>query len=885
MPKHIRNIKDILLIVIEKMEKKDYVTVIGCVLRKSLRNMKFSIRLTILFCAVLFSVNGATAQGAALKTAKRHMDNLNYQAAIQEYSRIVEKSDVAEAKINLAEAYRKIGDSDNAEFWYSQVVRLPEAEPVHSLYYGQMLQRNGKCDVARDWYNKYIELVPSDQRGQYLARACDYEEELMQKNADIYEITPLDFNSNLDDFSPAIFNDQIIFASERAVNGPVHRESTWTGESFLELYEVVRKKENGVYTYSRPEKYAKNINSKYHDAAVSFSKKKDEIFFTRNNLIGSKVGKSDEGIIKLKVFSAKSAGEEGKWGELESLPFNSDEYSVAHPSLSGDGMFLYFASDMPGGFGGMDIYRSEKESGRWGPPMNLGPNINTEGNEIFPSSDMNTGRLYFSSDGLIGLGGLDLFYTEDRGNNDWTSPENLGYPINTVSDDFALILEEDGRSGYFTSDRSGGVGGDDIYAFKKIAVPMEVYVFDETTSEPLEGATVNIGCKGVDMMTGSNGKVIIDIKPGNCCDFKASMEEYEENTAQGCATEEDFTMPQMIKIPLKKAKSFELSVLVFDAESGLTVEGAEVSLEADCEGEVPPVVYTDASGRATFELKEECCYRVKAMKQPTYLAGFAENLCTKGMNSSETLEATINLQPTIVTSDITNNIQNGGTTTNPAASKGYYEDPVTRLYIDEETGEYANDTYPDGSVFTRGVMVSEPTQTAPTYTETTSTTDDAFVQSGSTKDLTVGEAIPFLLHIYYDFNKSYIRDDAETELQKLLTVMSENPDIIIEIGSHTDSRASDRYNIRLSQRRAESVVRWLVSNGVERERLVPRGYGETMRVNDCANNVPCSERDHQLNRRTEFKVIGCRSCGADENKILSRQNEDVHVDECIGCPF
>ena len=844
--------------------------------------MKIFLRLSLLLCAVLLSASGAFAQAGALKSAKNHMDQLNYQAAIAEYSRIVEKSDVAEAKINLAEAYRKVGDSDNAEFWYSQVVQLPEAQPIHNLYYGQSLQRNGKCDLARDWYNKYIQLVPDDQRGQYLARACDYEAELMQKNAGIYEITQLDFNSNLDDFSPAIYQDNVIFASERETTGAVQREGTWTGNAFLELYNVVRKKDGGTFTYSRPEKYSKDLNSKFHDAAVAFSKDGKEIFFTRNNLFNGKTGKSDEGLIKLKVFYAK--GSDGAWGELESLPFNSDEYSVAHPALTADGNTLYFSSDMPGGFGGMDLYKSNKESGRWGPPMNLGPVLNTEGNELFPNVDHNTGRLYFASDGLIGLGGLDIFYAEDRGNDDWTSPENLGFPVNTISDDFSLVFEENGREGYFASDRIGGVGGDDVYSFKKIAVPMEIFVFDEKTGEPIEGATVDVACKGATMTTGANGKIAIDIKPGDCCDFAAMFDGYEDNSAQGCATEADFTNPQMIEIPMAKSKKFELSVIVFDAENGLTVEGAEVTLENDCDGTVVEPAYTDAGGRVMFELEEDCCYTVKAMKQPVYLAGFAENLCTKGFEGSEVLQANINLQPTIGGQPSIN--QPSG------VSKGYYEDPITGLYIDEETGEYTNNEYPDGSVHEKGVIMTAPTPGYagggstgnPENTIDNGTTRDGFTPSNG-ENTNTGEPIGFLLHVYYDYNKAYIRDDAAGELEKLVTIMTDNPDIIVEIGSHTDSRAGDRYNMRLSQRRAESVVRWLADRGVERERLVPRGYGESERVNDCANNVPCSERDHQLNRRTEFKVIGCRSCVEPSSQNISQQNDSVEVNECVGCPF
>ena len=145
--------------------------------------------------------------------------------------------------------------------------------------------------------------------------------------------------------------------------------------------------------------------------------------------------------------------------------------------------------------------------------------------------------------------------------------------------------------------------------------------------------------------------------------------------------------------------------------------------------------------------------------------------------------------------------------------------------------------------------------------------------------------VAYLLHIYYDFDQSYIREESVPELEKLLRLLQDNPSFIIELGSHTDSRGSNSYNDRLSQRRAEAVVRWLVEHDIERERLVPRGYGEGQTVNKCVNAIPCSEKEHQMNRRTEFKVLGCRDCVDKSKEILSLPNDNTHVDPCQGCPF
>ena len=398
---------------------------------------------TLLLVAMAFT--SAMAQSAKLKRAQQYVDDLNYVEAITLYNQILEKNDNADAKINLADCYRKIGDAENAEYWYGQVVRLAEAESEHKLFYGQMLQRNGKCDLAKEWFEAYVEERPDDLRGQYLVKACDYEEELMSKNAGIYDIKHLDFNSNYDDFGPTYYQDGIVFASERDKGTAVKRVHSWTGNPFLELFYIDAKpasgEECGIFEFGRPRKFSENLNSKFHDAAVAFSRDEEQIFFTRNNVVKGKAGKSDDGTVKLKVFSAKNAGEDN-WNELESLPFNSDEYSVAHPTLTPDGDRLFFASDMPGGFGGMDLYMSEREGGKWGPALNLGPSINTEGNEVFPFYHA-AEKLYFSSDGHIGLGALDIYYMEDKGEGEWGAIENMGYPINSISDDFSVVIDEE----------------------------------------------------------------------------------------------------------------------------------------------------------------------------------------------------------------------------------------------------------------------------------------------------------------------------------------------------------------------------------------------------------------------------------------------------------
>jgi len=818
--------------------------------------MKFK-KLILIMLVMSLGASGLFAQ--KMKRAVKAMEGLDYQQAITLFNQVLEKDDNSEAKILLAECYRKVSNSEDGEYWYGQVVRLPESESIHKLFYGQMLQRNGKCDLAKEWYEKYVEEVPDDLRGQYLVKACDYEDELMTKNAGIYEIVHLPFNSNVDDFSPVIYGEEIIFASERDMGGAVKRTHTWTGNPFLELYKIkaepVDKEDCGEYTFGAPKKFSNDLNGKFHDAAVAFNQDQSEIYFTRNNQVKGKPGKSDDGIVKLKIYHAPKKGDKD-WGDLEGLPFNSDEYSVAHPTLTPDNNTLYFSSDMPGGFGGMDLYKSEKESGSWGPPLNLGPGINTKGNEVFPNYDA-TGKLYFSSDGQIGLGGLDIYFMEDKGEGEWGMIENVGYPINTISDDFGVVFNEEGTCGFLSSDREGGSGMDDIYSFKKIASPVEILVYDRETKEPIEGASVVNDCTGLTMTTDAEGKITIDQKMGECCNFAASAENYSDNEEKGCTTDIPRGEKVFVEIPLDPAMAFELEGVVFDDNTGLPLEGATVTLMNDCDKDEQTYT-TDALGTYNFKLDKDCCYTVRGSKSG-YIAATVADQCTRGEEKSLTLQANLNLQPTSASDDYVVEDNSVGSP---------YKDNSTDLWMDPNTNLPADGPI-NGRLYDKGVEVNE------TPGSTTFPVSPVAPQPG--------QSVAYLLHIYYDFDQSYLRDEAEPQLQSLQGMLENNPEFVVEIGSHTDSRGSNYYNRALSQRRADSVVRWLVANGIDRERLVAVGYGESQNVNNCKNQIPCSEREHQLNRRTEFRILG--NVGDVDAREISQPKEDPRVDECIGCPF
>lgn len=784
---------------------------------------------TLLFFALV--IGSVTAQKAKLQRANREFEQFNYSEAIQLYLEVLDKADIAEAKIKLAESYRKVDNMAEAEYWYGQIVHLPEAKPIYYLYYGKSLQSNGKCDLAKEWFEKYSQEEPDDLRGQLLASTCDRQEieKLLSARKDFYEIKKLPFNTKFDDFGPAYYKKGLVFASERGNTGPVKRIHEWTGYPFLDLYftsiDTINAEALEFKYDEKPEKYSSKLNTKYHDGPVCFSADGEKIFFTRNNIDQrNRVGKDDEGVIRLKIFTAKLQGD--KWTELEGLPFNSDEYSIAHPTLAADGKTLYFASDMPGGFGGMDLFYTILEDGVWSQPRNLGPRINTEGHEVFPYMH-SSNRMYFSSDGHVGLGQLDVYYVDY--NEGVPGPVmNVGFPINTVSDDFGLILNEEENFGYFSSNREGGVGRDDIYSFKYSVVKVEVLVYDARTNEPIEAASIINDCSGLELYTAANGRTTIELPLNKCCTFTANKETYQENAQESCTHDYKASTKVFVKIPLSRPLDFAIEGVVYNEESGEPLANALVELITDCGGE-PKEVETTEDGRYKFILEEECCYTLKAAKDGFLAVSTDKPYCTKLMKESKTFKHDFYLRPYIVS-----------------------KPPTDDVVIDEE--EEVNGITNPCDVITKTFVLE---------------------------------------HIYYDFDKAYIRSDAQEPLAEIIKILEDNPTLVVEIGSHTDARASKRYNMRLSARRAEAVVRYLIKRNLSKNRLEAKGYGEDVPTNECEDEIPCTEEQHQRNRRTEFRVVGLIdgtrfNCNETAYNVDKKSNPPVvlkKIDRCENCPF
>ncbi len=642
----------------------------------------------ILLLAAVFSFAGVLAQGSGNgKEAKGDELYAGYAFidARNAYIKAVE-SGYRSANIlsKLGDSYYFNGEYEDASKWYGALFSFSEDIDKEYVYrYAQSLKTIGKYSTADRIMDKLNEMTSEDDRGELFEEERNYLK-LIELQSGRFNVFTVPFNSNYSDFGPTLNGGEVIFTSNRKTRTASQRFHDWNDQPFSELYAITVSEEGS------PKRYRDGINSRYHESTAVFTKDGQTMYFTRNNFTDRKRGEDGSGITNLKIYRAKRT--EKGWSEAEELPFNSDNYSVAHPALTADGKTLIFASDMPGGEGASDLYEVSIDGDSFGEPVSLGDAVNTEGRETFPFVDTN-GDLYFASDGHVGLGGLDIFVAELSSEGTYDKGFNIGEPINSASDDFSFVINSSTGLGYFASNREGGKGEDDIYSFEQTAQLIK------ECRQTLDG-------------------------------------EVRDNDTQDLIA--------------------EARVILLDSDNNVLEETT-----------------SDREGKFSFDvIKCSTAYALRATKD--------------GFGSSEKTFTTT----------------------------GEYEGTSKKtLYLAPE----------------KEVDIME-----------------------------VGQDLGVLLNlnpIYFDLSQSYIRPDASVELQKVIKAMRENPTLIIDVRSHTDSRSSDAFNMKLSDARAKSTVDYIVSAGIDRNRITGRGYGESQLLNRCSNGVPCSEAEHQLNRRSEFIIV------------------------------
>jgi outer membrane protein OmpA-like peptidoglycan-associated protein/tetratricopeptide (TPR) repeat protein len=398
----------------------------------------------------LFSIH-AFAQSEKEAEGNKYYQNYSFDKAIDKYTHVDKLS--VNGQRRLAESYRNRDNFKEAEKVYAKFINTPAANVDDYFNYVQVLRANGKYGEVKKWMGKIAKQKPNDLRVKSFMENEENFQHLLADNH-TYNIANLDLNSADEDFGTSFYQHKIVFTSSRKGFGPVFRHYNWNRKPFLDIYVA---DVDSSYQLKNPKYWNKKMNKKWHQGPACFAKHDSMMAYTRNNYAKNT---SD---VRLQIFF--SYLKNGKWTEPEAFYLNNSKYSVGHPCLTKDGNMMFFVSDMSGGYGGTDIYMVKKDStNKWGKPINLGNKINTEGNEMFPFYEEKNGLLFFSSNGLAGLGGLDVFVAQQTPTG-FDDVQNVGVPINSSDDDFAYIIDEKLQHGYFSSNRADGKGGDDIYKF------------------------------------------------------------------------------------------------------------------------------------------------------------------------------------------------------------------------------------------------------------------------------------------------------------------------------------------------------------------------------------------------------------------------------------
>lgn len=751
----------------------------------------------------------------AIDKLKTKADSLFARGAFKEcinYYKEIEKAGKLDnqSKCNMAESYVANAEYKLAEYWYKQFVD-EGTDPRNCVNFAKVLQINDKCKEAEVWYKRYLASDPKDASDiEFLTdcrnlKAISYNEEVILYNLD-------ELNTKASEFSVMNYQEDLVFTSNRALYKVAKHEDQWTESEFSDLF-TAKPDEYGVFTQVK--RLKGSVNKRFNDGVSAFDKNEFRMYYSRNE-IKTKNGRKYK---QLELYTA-IINEDGSWFDIKRMPINIEGYSSCHPAISEDGKTLVFASDRPGGIGGMDLYISHKTDDTWSEPVNLGGSINSISNEIFPTISFSN-EIYFASNGHVGLGGLDLFRAHHsngqfESKTDWVV-QNLGRPFNSTRDDFSFSITADKLSGYLASNREGGKGKDDIYRwvqtnddplvlnwFTKSFCINQMYRADDGESavvtmiefiesdneqrkkEDFDGSLISDLDEDsklvVEDIVNYRKKKLASIKK-----FKADDPDYESIKLLPSAdylfvmskdgffnSRELFTADQnegseskCLDFNLEPFRELEGNISKDDDKENL--EHVEIVLFNKCD-EYTEIIETDRLGGFTHTLRCDCEYELS--------------------------------------------IEQEGYETYHAELKKYEEDCKRKM---EPLNIELKSTNPYIGRLRKG---------------------EVFV----------------LNNIFYDYNSAELTPEAQKELNQLVKVLKEYPSMKIHLSSYTDSRGEADYNMDLSTKRSSSAAIYLFTNGIDETRVQFIGMGENKLINGCVDGVECSEDQHQENRRTEVKI-------------------------------
>jgi outer membrane protein OmpA-like peptidoglycan-associated protein len=708
-----------------------------------MKNMK-----KLLVIIFVFSIQFIKAQDQDLVRAKRFFDKTYYSEAIVLYGKLAVDKPSQEVIKNLADSYYFTNDLIKAQRYYRLLINSYNKDLDREYYYryAQTLKASNSDDQANAALREYYAKSANAEEAVYFEKELK-ELENVSAIGNRFEIKNLAINTPNSEFGAVEYKDNLVFAGVKLNPGLFDKKFKWDNETYLNLVAVQTKNSNSkeaVLQY-----FADELKTGMHESNAVFTKDGKTIYFTRNNSKNGKKRKNEQKISNLQIFKAELV--EGKWTNVTALPFNSPNYSVEHPALSADEKVLYFSSDMPGTLGSFDIFSVNINKGAFDTPKNLGPVVNTNKREQFPFVSEDN-KLYFSSDGHLGYGSLDVFVSEISG-NDYSKPVNIGLPLNSNLDDFSFTISGT-KEGYFASNREGGKGSDDIYQFtetKELIVEdckqfIAGIITDFDTKQVLENATV--------MLQDSEKKTISTAT--TAADGKFSFTVGCESSFIVLAFKEKYTNESRAVTSGKTRNTSNDASMTLRSIEAIKLEEQQIAENKRKEEQ-----------RLAEQKKEKEALAVIALKEAEKKAK-AEEIAAAEIKKKEK------------------------------------EDQILKQEKD---------------------VVKE-------------------------KDRLLIKTDP----IYFDYNMWYIRKESKVVLGRVVALMKKYPEMVIEIGSHTDSRGNAKFNEELSQKRASSTREFLLESGIEPKRVLAKGYGESIPIVKCKTDDSCTEEQHELNRRSEFVI-------------------------------
>ncbi|ABQ05302.1 OmpA/MotB domain protein [Flavobacterium johnsoniae UW101] len=709
-----------------------------------MKNMK-----KLLVIIFVFSIQFINAQDQELIRAKKFFDRTYYSEAIFLYQKLADDRPSQEVIKNLADSYFYTNDLVKAQRYYRLLVKNYNNNLDREYYfrYAQTLKATNSFDDANEVLKEYY------AKSSNTEDVINFEKDIktLENVTAIgkrFEIKNLPINTPNSEFGAVEYKGNLVFAGVKLKPGIFDKKFKWDNATYLNLVTIPLKNINSADSIVHY--FAKELKTGMHESNAVFTKDGKTMYFTRNNSKNGTKKRDDKKISNLQIFKAELV--EGKWTNISSLPFNSPNYSVEHPALSADEKVLYFASDMPGTYGSFDIYSVNINKGAFDTPKNLGPLVNTDKREQFPFASADN-KLYFSSDGHLGYGSLDVFVSDING-NEYSKPVNIGLPLNSNLDDFAFNINSETKEGYFASNREGGKGNDDIYQFKEIK----------------------------------------DLIVEDCKQFIAGV--------------------------------------ITDIDTKLALESATVILQ-DSENKTLNTVTTSADGKFSFTAACETSYKVSAFKE-------------KYTNESVTLTLDKTRDKINDASLALKSLEVIKLEEKEKAEKKRQQEIIIEEENKKKTELAAIELKKKEKKAKEAEIAAAEVRKNEKVKEILEKEKDVIRD----KDRLIIKTDP----IYFDYNLWYIRKESKVVLGRVVELMKKYPGMVIEIGSHTDSRGNEKFNADLSQKRANSTREFIIQSGIEAKRISAKGYGESVPIIKCKTDDACSEEEHELNRRSEFVI-------------------------------